>query len=39
MKQIKAVIVGAGNRATVYSKLALEYPEKLKIVGIVDPDK
>ena len=38
-KQITAVIVGAGNRATVYSKLALEKPEKLKIVGIVDPDK
>ena len=37
-KQITAVIVGAGNRADVYSKLALNYPEKLKIVGIVDPD-
>ena len=37
-KQITAVIVGAGNRANVYATLAIEKPEKLKIVGIVDPD-
>lgn len=36
---IKAVIVGAGNRADVYSTIALTNPEKLQIVGIVDPDK
>lgn len=39
MKQIKAVIVGNGNRAGVYSELALTKPEKLKIVGVVDPDE
>ena len=38
MRQIKAVIVGAGNRANIYASLALSEPEKLKIVGIVDPD-
>ena len=35
---IKAVIVGAGNRAEVYANLSLEKPDKLKIVGIVEPD-
>lgn len=38
MRQIKAVLVGAGNRASVYADLAISKPEKLKIVGIVDPD-
>ena len=37
-KQITAVLVGAGNRADVYASTSLTYPEKLKIVGIVDPD-
>ena len=36
---ISAVIVGAGHRAFVYSKLALTDPDKLKIVGVADPDK
>ena len=36
---ITAVIVGAGHRAFVYSKLALTNPDKLKIVGVADPDK
>ena len=31
---ITAVIVGAGHRAFVYSKLALTDPDKLKIVGV-----
>lgn len=35
---IKAVIVGAGTRANLYATLALQEPEKLKIVGIVDPN-
>lgn len=37
-KQITAVLVGAGNRADIYASASLRYPEKLKIVGIVDPD-
>ena len=36
---ITDVIVGAGHRAFVYSKLALTDPDKLKIVGVADPDK
>ncbi len=38
MKQIKVVVVGAGNRGDVYSRYSLREPDKLKIVGIVDPD-
>ena len=37
-KQITAVLVGAGNRADVYASVSFKYPEKLRIVGIVDPD-
>lgn len=37
-KQISVVLVGAGNRANVYAKLALKEPEKMKVVGVVDPD-
>lgn len=35
---ITAVIVGAGHRAIIYAKLALQKPELLKIVGVADPD-
>ena len=35
---VTAIIVGAGHRAFVYSKLALTNPELLKIVGVADPD-
>ena len=37
-KLITAVLVGAGNRADVYASTSLRHPDKLKIVGIVDPD-
>ena len=37
-KQISVVLLGAGNRANVYSSVSLKHPEKLKVVGIVDPD-
>ena len=37
-KPVTAVIVGAGHRAFVYSKLALTDPDQLKIVGVADPD-
>ncbi len=34
---IRAVIVGGGRRSDIYAELALRKPEKLKIVGLVDP--
>ena len=37
-KQISAVLLGAGNRADVYASTSIKFPEKLKVVGIVDPD-
>ena len=38
MKQIKVVLVGAGDRANSYSKLSKFKPEKIRVVGLVDPD-
>jgi predicted dehydrogenase len=37
-KPVTAIIVGAGHRSLVYSKLALTNPELLKIVGVADPN-
>ena len=37
-KQISVVLLGAGNRADVYASVSLEFPDKFKVVGIVDPD-
>lgn len=37
-RQIKVVLVGAGDRADVYATYALKHPEKMKVVGIVEPD-
>ena len=34
---IRAVIVGGGHRSDIYAELALKKPEKLRIVGLVDP--
>jgi predicted dehydrogenase len=34
---IRAVIVGGGHRSDIYAELSLKNPEKLRIVGIVDP--
>lgn len=34
---ITAVIVGSGHRSLRYASYALEHPEKLQIVGVVDP--
>ena len=38
MEALKVVLVGAGNRASVYSQLSLKKPEKMQIVGIVEPN-
>ncbi len=35
---ITAVLVGAGNRADIYASTSLRRPDRLKIVGLVDPD-
>jgi len=35
---IKVVIVGAGSRGDAYARLALSKPEKMQVVGVVEPD-
>ena len=37
-KQITAILVGAGNRANTYASVQFNFPEKLKVVGLVDPN-
>ena len=37
-KPVTAIIVGGGHRSFTYAELALKSPEKLKIVGIADPN-
>lgn len=38
IKPVKAVIVGGGHRSMIYANYSLLHPDKLKIVGIADPD-
>ena len=35
---VTAIVVGAGHRAMVYSQLAIDRPDLLKIVGVADPN-
>ena len=37
MKQVRLIIVGAGDRGTVYASYAKEHPERVKIVGVAEP--
>jgi len=37
-KIVTAIIVGAGHRALIYADLARKQPERLKIVGVADPN-
>ena len=37
MKQITAVVLGAGSRGEIYGSYALAYPEELKIVAVAEP--
>lgn len=36
-RPLEVIIVGAGNRGHIYSSYALMRPDRLKIVGVVDP--
>ena len=38
MKQLKAVLVGFGNRGEIYADYSLKCPNELKIVGVVEID-
>lgn len=37
MRPITTIIVGAGHRALTYASYAKEFPERFKVVGVVDP--
>ena len=37
-KPVTAIIVGAGHRAMIYANLAVTDPDKLRIVGVADPN-
>ena len=36
--QIKTVVVGYGDRGSIYADYAARFPEQLKIEAVVDPD-
>lgn len=38
-RPVTAVIVGGGHRSMTYGDFSLKYPDKLKIVGIADPNR
>lgn len=37
MKNIKVILVGAGDRGMIYARQSLEKPERFQIVGVVEP--
>ena len=37
LQQVKIVVIGAGNRTNKYLEYAIRHPERLKLVGIVEP--
>ncbi len=37
MKKLNCVLVGAGNRGTVYADYSLERPEELRVIAVVEP--
>jgi predicted dehydrogenase len=39
MKKIKAILIGAGNRGSIYSNYALENPYELQIIGVAEPNQ
>ncbi len=39
MKRIKLILIGAGDRGTIYTELGNQYcPELMEVVGVADPD-
>lgn len=39
LKPVRAILIGAGNRGTIYTNYALKNPDELKIVGLADPNE
>lgn len=34
---VNVILIGAGNRGTVYSNYGLDFPSKMKVVAVADP--
>lgn len=39
LKPVRAILIGAGHRGTIYANYALENPDELKIVGLAEPNE
>ena len=39
MKPLTAIIIGAGDRGTIYAKFMSQMPEKFQVVAVADPQK
>ncbi|MBQ5764795.1 MAG: Gfo/Idh/MocA family oxidoreductase [Clostridia bacterium] len=39
MKQLKAILIGAGGRGKLYTDIMAEYPDKYKVIGVAEPLK
>jgi len=39
MKPLSAIIIGAGDRGTIYAQIMSQKPDKYKVVGVADPQK
>ena len=37
MKQLKIILIGAGNRGVSYTDIMADLPEKFKVVGVAEP--
>jgi predicted dehydrogenase len=37
MRQVTLAVVGCGQRGSVYSALAIDEPDRVKVVAVVDP--
>ena len=37
MKQVSAIVIGAGARGQVYAKYAAEHPDRLRILAVAEP--
>ncbi len=36
MKKITVILIGAGNRGTIYTDIMKEMPDKFQVVGVAD---
>ncbi len=39
MKPLSAIIIGAGDRGTIYARFMSQMPDKFQVVGVADPQK